>query len=524
MAGSEIAELTRDAAPAAPFRSILFPDGAGGRTEGLPAFLADLNLDQVLTALAGARPAHDLIPLFAEALTDPDAIAFRHEVFRDLETEAVRQAVDAFAARMTGMREHLRQAAAFHHRRQGESAVLDAVGVYCMAVRELAERLSSIELRSRGLRGLRDHLQAHSVSEEFRVLASEAADLRQRLAGVTYSLRIRGNRVIVNNHAGEPDLSREVEAVFDRFQQGATKDYRVTFANPVEMNHVEAMILDRVAQLNAELFAQLSAFCSTHAAFVDPVVGRFEREVHFYLSYLDLMGTLRTAGLELCYPEVSASSRHLLARDTFDIALAAKLVAAGRPVVCNDVELGDGESVFVVTGPNQGGKTTFARTLGQLHHLARLGVPVPGRSARLLLCDRVFTHFQREERVTDLRSNLQDELIRVREILSRATSRSVVIMNESLASTTADDALFLGREVIRRLLERGVIGVYVTFIDELTTAFPGLVSMVSTVFPDDPVRRTFKVVRREADGRAYALAIAEKYRLTYDQLRERVGQ
>ncbi len=524
MAGSEIAELRGDVAAAETFRSILFPDGGGGEAERWPGFLADLNLDQVFTALAAARPAQKLTPFFAEALSDLDAIGFRHEVFRDLEAGPPREAVDGFATRMTGMREHLRQAAGFHYARQRESGVLDAISVYCAAVRELAERLSGVELRSGGLRGLRDYLQAHSASEGFRALAGEAADLCRRLAAVTYSLRIRGNRVIVNHHGGEPDQSREVEAVFDRFQQGATKDYRVRFPNAVEMNHVEAMILDRVAQLNSELFAQLSAFCSAHADFVDPVVGRFERELHFYLAYLDLMDTLRTSGLDFCYPEVSASAREMLASETFDLALGSKMAAAGKTVICNDIELREGESIFVVTGPNQGGKTTFARTVGQLHHLARLGVPVPGRRARLLLCDGVFTHFQREEQVADLRSKLEDELIRVREILARATSRSVVVMNESLASTTADDALFLGREVIRRLVERGAIAVYVTFIDELTTAFPGLVSLVSTVFPDDPARRTFKVVRRAADGRAYALAIAEKYRLTYDQLRTRVGQ
>ena len=509
-------------AVATTFSSILFPGQDVAAPSGMPPFLSDLNLDQVFSAMAASRGAYDLMPFLVTPLSDADVIAFRHEVFRDLEAGPPRQAVDAFAAEMMAVRDHLKQATTLHDQLQRESWFLDAVEIYVGAVLSLTEQLAGLELGSRGLRGLRDYLMAHVESEAFRMLSGESADLKQQLRRVQYTVRMRGNRVTVNRNTGEPDQSREVEAVFERFQKGATKDYRVTFSDAVEMNHVEAWILDRVAQLYADTFSQLRSFCAAHQEFVDPRVGRFDREIQLYLGYLDLIAPLRGAGLSFAYPKVSSTAREVLAEETFDLALAAKLVAERRPVVCNDLHLEPGERIFVVTGPNQGGKTTFARTVGQLHHLGRLGVPVPGRRARLLLCDRVFTHFEKEELVTDLRSRLEDELIRVGEILDAATAHSVVIMNESLASTTVDDALFLGREVLRRLLGRGVIGVYVTFIDELTSVDQGLVSMVSTVFPDDPARRTFKVVRQPADGSAYALAVAEKYGLTFERLSARV--
>ena len=498
------------------------PGGSAGNARA-PDCFGDLNLDQVITTITGGRDEYDLRPFFHAPLSDVGAITYRHEVFRDLEDQALRAHVEAFARGLRRMREQQLQAASLHDVRQRRRLLLDAAATYCAAVSELARALARSEPRSRGLRELTAYLARYVGSAGFTEVCAEAAHVRQALDAVTYRLVLHQDRFSVQRATDDADDGSAIERTFAKFGQRQTRLRTTKLPDDLAMNPIESAILERVARLHPDVFGALEAFALRHDDYLDATVAAFDREVQFYLAYLDYVRRFEAAGLHFCYPVVSPVDKTVGVRACFDPALAHRLLANRMSVVCNDIALRAQERIFVITGANQGGKTTFARMFGQVHYLAALGCPVPGREARMFLFDQLLTHFEKEEDLGTLRGKLQDELVRMHALLERATPRSIVILNEAFTSTTAHDALYLGSKVLQRLLALGALGIWVTFIDELASLDPAIVSLVSGVDPDDPTVRTFELVRRPADGRAHAVAIAKAHRLTYDELRERLG-
>jgi DNA mismatch repair protein MutS len=507
------------------FESVLFPDGRqlpSGIEE--PAYFGNLNLDRVTESISASRERYELARFFHHPLHDPAPVRYRQAACRDVEKDRVRKAVDGFAEGMVVVRRHLTRAANLRHHHHRNRWIREAAHVYSDAVAGLADELANTEVESEALRSFRDYLAEYAASEAFRAMTDRGRVLDEELAEIRYTIQIKGDRVTVRRHGGGDDYRPDVEATFSRFEQGEAKDRRIEYPTHSDLNPVEARILDLVAELFPEPFNALDEYCTQHGDFIDRRIARFDREVQFYLSWLDYISAMRGAGLEFCYPELSTSSKEVDVVGSFDVALAGKLVGRGETVVPNDFTLTGPERILVVTGPNQGGKTTFARMFGQIHHLAALGLPVPGRSAKLSLPDQIFTHFAHQERIETLRGRLEEELFEVHEMLEQATPNSIFVVNEGFSSTTVSDAVFLGSEVVGRIVGKDMVGVYVTFVDELASLSEATVSMVAAVEPDDPTKRTLLILRRPANGLAHAVAIAAKYGVSHDRLRERISR
>lgn len=309
------------------FRSILFSDDANAAQAAntkAPDYFRDLNFDQLVDSITAGRDEYDLKPFFYVPLTNIDAIHDRQAVFHDLETPALFDRIQSFAGAMLQMRSCIANAEKFYYKYQKNALVLTAVEVYCSAVSKLTDDLSSAKPESLGFRGLRDYLAGYIESSDFRQVAGEADSLRAALRSIRYSLHIDGKRVTVGRYGDEPDFSAEVVRTFEKFRQGASKEYQFRISKGPDMNHVEAAILDRVARLYPDIFLRLEVFPQSHSGFLEPVIATFDREVQFYVAYIEFKRRVEKAGLPFCYPEAT-SSKDIHAHGTFDLALASKI-------------------------------------------------------------------------------------------------------------------------------------------------------------------------------------------------------
>lgn len=509
------------------FESILFRCSSKSFTTieayGRADFFHDLNLDHIVVAIAALSKDYDIAPFYQVRATDFETVAYRQEVMRDLEDKLLMQAIKDFSEAMRKGRERLAQAKQVeYYKYSKERRFLSAVQIYCDAVEQLSGQLRALEVKSEGMRLLREYLKSYTAASPFRTLLTDTTKLISRLSAIRYSVQIRNRGVAVRDDDVESDYSDAVEMAFEKFRHEAPRYYRLEDLMWEGMNHIEAQVLDRVALLHPDVFQSLDEFYEAYGDYLDATISRFDKEVQFYVSYLMFIEQFRRIGLSFCFPQILETSKEIMGRNAFDLALANELIKEKIAVIPNDFFLSGPERVFVVSGPNQGGKTTFARMIGQLHYLASLGCPVPGTEARLLLFDELFTHFERQEKITSLRGKLQDDLLRIHHILDQATSDSLIIMNEMFSSTSIKDALFLSKEVMAKISNLDLLCVWVTFLDELASFNEKTVSMVSTVNPENPAIRTFRLERRPADGLAYAMAVAQKYRVTYESLKERI--
>ncbi len=197
--------------------------------------------------------------LLSHPAADLETVSYRHEVFRDLEDPALFLAATEFTQRLSQARAHLEQLGKMYSAHQRAGWFLDAAAIYCDAVRDLADALATQPIAARGLMAFRDYLASYARSPGFAELASETAALKGDLAKITYQIRIKGLRVEVSRYLEEPDYSAEIAKTFERFQQGAVKDYLVRYRTWPGMNHVGAQVLDLVARLFPDEFAALSS-------------------------------------------------------------------------------------------------------------------------------------------------------------------------------------------------------------------------------------------------------------------------
>jgi hypothetical protein len=217
-------------------------------------------------------------------------------------------------------------------------------------------------------------------------------------------------------------------------------------------------------------------------------------ELAFYIGCLNLHEQLAGMGQPVCTPEpLPASDPKLRGQGLYDVCLSLSMRAR---VVPNDFDA-DGKTLVMITGANRGGKSTFLRSVGQAQLMMQCGMFVAARGYRASACDGLFTHFKREEDSTMRSGRLDEELGRMSEIVNAARPGSMVLANESFASTNEREGSEIARQIVRALTESGVRVLYVTHLFDLADGF-FVQNLDSALFlraeREDDARRTFKVV------------------------------
>ena len=483
--------------------------------------LLDLGLERVISGALDNWREYSLEEIYHRPLRSREAVRYRQHVFADLQSPGLNEAARSFLQGLQRARQTLLSAQKAFARRQQERWFLDALRYYLRAVDGFAESLAALSPRSKALQEAREYLESYRSSAWRERLQSELDALLGELAGVRYLLHVSDGRIGVFPYDELPDLSSQLQKTFAIFADGGERR-RFSFADHSGLNHIEEQVLEGVAKLYPRVFARLRAFSEEYQNFWDDGLRELEKGVAFYLSYYDYTTPARKASVTFSFAD-PAEGAPSWAKGAVELGLTLKLLQQGAKAVANDFEFHEEAAALLVTGPNQAGKTTFARMVGQLHYLNALGLDVPAERARLSLPGHYLSHFPRREDAADLKSRLEKDLERFRYLLQRAGPHSLAILNEPFTSATQEDALRLSRALLQRLIDKKTPLVWVAFLDELAR-LPGVVSLAAQVDEADPTIRTYKILPGRPSGRAYVQALVRKYGLTSENIAEELSR
>lgn len=491
----------------------------------------DLSLDQIFDKLFKSTDEFDFGRVLYHPLKNASDVIYRQKIMHDFDDENLREFFENFSnefnaleSSMNEIQAKLKSQSVFQENYEIKLSGLGFSKKYVSLIEESVLKINDFEITSDGLKAFCDYLKEHSCSVEFQTLKEDTESLVKQFQDIHFALNIDDRTIKLRQNDGYQNLNQEVDRLFSRFkQEEAEKNHRDSLSGNTDPN-VDREILNLLSSFEKHVFSELDRFIKKHVNFLDETICKFCHEVRFYLSWEAFIDPVRREGLKFCYPGIVDSSSRIFCNGGFDLALSRNLYFEEKIPVTNDFYLEPKEKIIVVTGPNQGGKTTFARSVGQLFYLSSLGLSVPGESADIFLSDHIFTHFNMEENTEKQDSKLHNELLRLKNILDNATDKSTVIINEIFASTTLKDALDLGRMMMEKLNSKKCTVVFVTFLDELASFDENTVSMVSGIDEEKPGERTFKLTRRKADGLAFAENIAKKYHLTYEELNRRLSK
>ncbi len=496
----------------------------------------DLNAERIVNAVF-ARTKKDrdkLEMLFYYPLRDADPVSFRLEIMQDIrDIPALYDVLMEFSKALPDIRDVYAKSKTGRNADQDAARLLECACDYIQAVNSFVEKTRPMDLKSRGMQRLREHFSKIYDSKEYKTLSEEATTLDRDVKDASSFF------FALNNSPNSIGIIRGTLNLDETIAGKIVKDAAILFRNEQKTNcsiynnipttPLEQELIGAFRKQKPEVFERLMKFNEKYATYPFTEDGIIEYEFEFYLAYIAFVRTLEERGFQFCVPRIAEKEQRVFG--VYDLGLAHEVFESGGDasrVIANDFQFLPDERVLIITGPNQGGKTTFARSVGLFQVLAQTGCLVAAREATFMIVDRIFTQFPEREIVGQNKGRLGEEVTRIAEMLKNVTSKSFIIFNESFASARRADGAELGRHLIKRLLDIGCNVLFVTHLYELSQEldndpdYKGVVSFMAEAqeAEDGSGRRTYKIIRKTSTGVAFAMDICRRTGVTFEQLEQ----
>ncbi len=257
---------------------------------------------------------------------------------------------------------------------------------------------------------------------------------------------------------------------------------------------------------------------------------RIVPEIEFLVKSTKLLRALEAKGLALSYPEICpVEDKVCRLYGLYNPCVAMKI---DTEMVKNDLIFDEKGMIYILTGPNRGGKSVITCALGLIQSMAQLGLPVTADKAEISPASSIYTHFPTEAEDTIDKGRLGEECERLNLIFDKIDEYSLVLLDESLSSTGSYEASYIASEVLTGFSLARCRCLFSTHLHELSAAVPeinaacaadGGVMIDTLVAGIHGSERSFEIVRAVPDGKSYARDIAEKYGLSAEKIRRKAA-
>lgn len=512
--------------------SLLFPDKKPNFQNIPPTFFADLQLEGISKAIISKYMEFDIRKYLYTLPNSLKTVEYRQEIYRDLEkNKHLVLGLKQYTNRLLEAERSYKFYLQIEDTVKKGSYLLLTCQNYLAALDLLAEILEQATMTSQGLNNLYQFLQGKMNEPDFQIFRDKVESAFAYMEQLNLTLLLKDHEISVLEQDQEKEdsiiiqLQEFMKAFGVEVDQEQTNDVvENIFPAPLETSALENTIIDILQRSRPEAFRMLKDFSTFSFSLEDDCFVTLKEEFVFFISFYEFEQLLKEVGYSMQYPQINVDGSFFI-ENVYDVALAWKNRFSSEKVVPNDISYQKEKSFLVITGPNQGGKTTLARAMGQSVYFMLLGLKAPCSTMTTPFFERILTHFEVEESVETGAGKLKEELQRLRPMMLVDAKNSFVILNELFTTATTYDAKIMARRVMEHFMEHHCWGIYVTHIQELADEkqIVGIQSMVAQVDKQDHSVRTFRIIPMKAEGLGYSDSIVKKYHLGYDQMTERIA-